>query len=156
MTPCPYCDRPMSPLALREHVVVKCRRAPAGACVPFTDGDAKAISEDDYRKMAERVARKLGWLVCHVERARAGRDGRWMTPTVPGFPDDWFLHPSGVLLVVEFKRQKHRTNPELAAKQQEWLEAVAALPSAQAIRSRPSTWPDLQRRLLEPAVTPPK
>jgi len=155
MIPCPYCNRSMSPLALREHVVVKCRRAPAGACIPFTEEDAEAISEDDYRKMAERVARRLGWLVNHVERAR-GRDGRWLTPCSPGFPDDLFLHPSGVLLVVEFKRQRQRTKPELTAKQQECLEAVAALPSAQAIRSRPSTWPDLQRRLLEPAVTPPK
>lgn len=154
MTPCPYCNRQMSALSLREHVVVKCRRAPAGACIPFTDEDAAAISEDDYRKMAERVARKLGWLVNHVERAR-GRDGRWLTPCSPGFPDDLFLHPSGTLLVVEFKRQNQRTKPELAAKQQEWLEAVAALPAGQALRGRPSTWPDLQRRLLAPAVSTP-
>lgn len=155
MSACPYCARAMGALALREHVAVnKCRRCPPGACVPFSGDELLEVAEDDYRKMAERVARKLGWLVSHVERARAGRDGRWMTSAAPGFPDDWFVHPSGVLIVVEFKRQKHKTKPELAAKQAEWLDAVANVPGALALRGLPSHWPVLQRALT--SVTNPR
>lgn len=140
----------MKRLTVFEHVALDvCGKVTAGAVVTFAPEEAKALSEDGYRKMAERVARGLGWLVCHVERGQ-WKDGRWVTPTVAGFPDNWMVHPTGVLLVCEFKSEKGRTKKELQAKQQAWLEAVAAVPGAVVLRSKPSLWPTLARFLAAP------
>ena len=146
---CPYCPGRMGPASLRVHVALNsCGGCPAGACLAYDPDEALATSEDEYRKMAEQVARSSGWLVCHVERARAGADGRWHTPATPGFPDSWFVHPDrGRLLVVEFKSEKGRTNPKLRELQSAWLEAVAGVAGATAMRSRPSGWRLLQAKL---------
>lgn len=151
LAPCPYCGRRMGRTALREHVPTTCRHAPADACIAYTADEARASTEDDYRKLAERVGRATGWLVCHIERGQF-KEGRWLTPATPGFPDSWFVHAeAGRLLVVEFKAEKGRTSPKLAAAQQQWLEAVSAVPGALAIRSIPSRWPMLQQALTTPA-----
>jgi len=141
---CPYCGRHMGAMTLREHVAINtCGKCPPGSCVAFSEAEAQTVTEDEYRKTAERVAKHHGWLVSHVERSR-GRDGYWHTPTAPGFPDSWFVHPQGRLLVVEFKSQKGKTAPKLRLLQHEWLLAVSAVEGATAMRSRPSGWPHLQ------------
>lgn len=152
MTACPYCSRSMGAMALREHVALNtCGKVPAGAAVPFLRAEADATAEDDYRKMAERVGRASGWLVNHVERARMGQDGRWTTPCVAGFPDSWFLHPDGRLLVVEFKTQSARRGGDRADRQRAWLDAIAAIPTGRKVMwATPLGWPHLQAALTEP------
>lgn len=143
----------MAPLSLCAHLALNtCGNVPWGVVVNLQPEAAKTITEDDYRTMAQKVARGHGWLVNHVERGR-GRDGRWLTPCARGFPDNLFVHPRGRLLVVEFKGHKARTKPELQEAQQEWLQAFANLEGATVIRSRPLDWPQLQGLIT--AVTPP-
>lgn len=143
-TRCPYCDRNLRGAArLRDHIGLnECGRVPADVAKEYAADEH--TSEDDYRKTAEKVARANGWLVNHVERAR-GRDGRWLTPCAPGFPDDLFVHPDGHVLIVEFKAKRGR----LQANQSPWLDAFAAA-GARTIVARPETWPLIQSILTSP------
>lgn len=142
---CAYCNTRGNETATRRHYALNiCGSVPRHTFLPFSE----SISEDAWRKEAEAIAKELGWLVAHVERSQTR--GRWITNTTPGFPDTWFAHPAGHLVVIEFKSHIGKPKPEQVA----WILALDRTPGVTARVYGPSDWPSLQH-LLTAVKSPP-
>jgi hypothetical protein len=92
----------------------------------------RAVTEKALQQMIVSRASVLGWRHAHVEPGQV-KGGRWITGTAAGFPDLWLVR-DGRLLVFEIKRERGTLRPG----QQEWIDALDAVPGVTARIVRPS------------------
>lgn len=105
------------------------------------------ISERDYQKRIETLAKHLGYLVNHVNKATVA-GGRFITPTShAGFPDLWLLR-EGRLVVLEVKSESAAPSAVKAA-QKEWIRLLQSVAGVEAYVVRPSDWPHVEALLTE-------
>lgn len=105
------------------------------------------LTEREYQKRIEDLAKRLGYLVNHVNKATVA-GGRFITPTShAGFPDLWLL-AERALLVFEVKRESARPS-EVKAAQKEWIRRLQTVAGVEAYVVRPSDWPHVEQLLLE-------
>lgn len=114
------------------------------------DPNLARISERDYQRRIETLAKHLGYLVNHVNKATVA-GGRFITPTShAGFPDLWLLRERR-LVVFEVKSESAAPSAVKAA-QREWIRLLQSVPGVEAYVVRPSDWPHVEALLRE---TPP-
>lgn len=111
------------------------------------DPNLARITERDYQKRIEELAKRLGYLVNHVNKATVA-GGRFITPTShAGFPDLWLLR-DGRLIVLEIKRESARPS-EIKPAQKEWIRRLQTVAGVEAYVVRPSDWPHVEQLLTE-------
>lgn len=109
------------------------------------------ISERDYQRRIEALAKRLGYLCNHVNKATVA-GGRFITPTShAGFPDLWLLR-EGRLIVFEVKSESAAPSAVKAA-QKEWIRLLQSVAGVEAYVVRPSDWPHVEALLREPSPT---
>lgn len=98
------------------------------------------MSEAEFQKHVMDQARRLGWIVNHVYRSRAGRGkGAWRTTTsYPGFPDLTLLR-RGQLVFLELKRVGEKPTPE----QRRFIATAQSVPGVRAYVVDPTDWPEV-------------
>lgn len=111
------------------------------------DPNLARLTEKEYQKRIEDLAKRLGYLVNHVNKATVA-GGRFITPTShAGFPDLWLV-AEHALLVFEVKREAARPS-EIKAAQKEWIRRLQTVAGVHAYVVRPSDWPHVEQLLLE-------
>lgn len=94
----------------------------------------RATEEDELKANVLRMAHLFRWRCYSVRRSdRAIVQG----PTAKGWPD-LAMARDGELLTVELKSRTGRVTRE----QQDWLEALSAVPGVTALVWRPQDWTD--------------
>lgn len=83
-------------------------------------------TEKDFQAWVIDTAKRRGWKYAHTYRALM-QDGQWRTTTSPGFPDLLLLRGPR-LVAMEVKSKTGRVDPL----QDQWLDAFALLPCAEA------------------------
>lgn len=112
------------------------------------DPDLARLTERDYQKRIEELAKRLGYLCNHVNKATVA-GGRFITPTShAGFPDLWLVR-DGRLIVLEVKRESARPS-EIKEAQKEWIRRLQTVAGVEAYVVRPSDWPHVEALLREP------
>lgn len=110
---------------------------PRSACTPGQLTAADAWPESALQNAVITRAGAYGWRRQH-QRPALTRGGRHHTAIAgdAGWPDTVAVHPSGVLLVVELKREHAYPTPA----QREWLELLVRVPGVLAGVWRPRDW----------------
>lgn len=111
------------------------------------DPNLARLTERDYQRRIEDLAKRLGYLVNHVNKATVA-GGRFITPTShAGFPDLWIVG-FGVLAVFEIKRESARPS-EIKDAQKEWIRRLQDVAGVEAFVVRPSDWGHVEQLLRE-------
>lgn len=136
---CPYCSTRIEFRdSFREHIAVRCRKAPADASISIIIEEAKKIPEAEFQRLVEGLAKKLGWLSCHMKKAFV--EGRIITPTsVPGFPDLVLVRPPALV----FLELKTEANKKRDPDQIEWIRSLQRCDGVEAFIVRPSDWREI-------------
>lgn len=103
------------------------------------------MTESEFQSKVVDMARWLGWMVYHPERAQI--KGAWLTPGSHGFPDLVLVHPRRGVIFVELKTEVGRVSEE----QMRWLHALSDA-GAEAYVWRPGDWNRIIKRLDAPYV----
>lgn len=91
------------------------------------------VTEAAWQKTVRQAAAMLNWRCYHT---------RFSFRSDPGFPDLICVKYHRVL-ALELKSERGR----VTAAQQEWIDALAAVPGVTAMVARPSDWPAIERAL---------
>lgn len=137
---CPYCGRKIEFRdSFREHIALnKCRKVEPEVAISMIVTDAKKIPEAELQRLVEGLAKKNGWLSCHMKKAFV--EGRIITPTsVPGFPDLVLARPPALV----FLELKAESNKKRDPDQIEWIRALQRCNSVEAYIVRPSDWREI-------------
>jgi hypothetical protein len=96
-----------------------------------------SLSEAEWMRLVVETAQRLHWTVYHT------RDSRGSTA---GFPDICAVHPGppARLAFFELKTEGGRVAPE----QQQWIDALGAVPGVVAFVARPHQWDDVRAVLM--------
>lgn len=94
---------------------------------------AGAMSERDWQQRVLDLAHLRGWRTFHVHDSRR---------SAAGWPDLACVRRDRLVLA-ELKAERGRVRPE----QQEWLDALGAVPGVEVHLWRPSDWPAVQQVL---------
>jgi len=102
---------------------------------------AVTVTEKQFQATVVEYAEWHGWWHYHTRDSRGSE---------PGFPD-WAFLRDGVLVLAELKAQGGRLQPGTWSKsgryypgQQEWLDALAAVPGLVVRLWRPSDWAEIE------------
>lgn len=93
--------------------------------------------EHEFKDWIVKVARARGWMVNHVWKTRNDR-GIWITTCAAGWPDLTCVR-DGRIVFIEVKSRRGRVEP----KQDEWLDALAAIPCAEVWIVDARQWRDV-------------
>ncbi len=111
------------------------------------DPNLARLTEREYQKRIEDLAKRLGYLVNHVNKATVAA-GRFITPTShAGFPDLWLVR-DGRLIVLEVKSESAAPSAIKPA-QKEWIRRLQTVAGVEAYVVRPSDWPHVEQLLTE-------
>lgn len=116
-----------------DEVPVQLRRVPTAL--------VRDMSEAEFQSAVVRLAKRHGWLVCHVYPCRTGT--RTRTPTsYKGFPDLTLVR-RGSLLFLELKKVGGTATPE----QRRWIATAQTVPGIAAYIVDPTDWPEVHALL---------
>lgn len=129
---------------------------PAGSLLPDNETPAvlrlptaiaRNLTEAQFQSQVMRVAKRHGWLVCHVYPCIAG--GKTRTPTsYKGFPDLTLIR-RGEGLFLELKAVDGTATPE----QRRWIATAQTVPGFRAYIVDPRDWPEVHAILTAPRQT---
>lgn len=103
------------------------------------------IREADFQAAVIDAAYVFGWRVAHFRAARTAKG--WRTPVAgngAGFPDLVLVRPPR-LVIAELKS----TRGQVTARQQLWLDDLAAVPGIEVHVWRPDDWTRIENTLRQ-------
>jgi hypothetical protein len=106
------------------------------------------LTEAEFQSWIVEHAKKAGWLVHHVARARVGT--RWVTPVKKGWPDLTLVRPPRVVFLEVKRDAKQKLRPE----QEVLLAQLQACPGVEAWVCSPDDYEQILDLLARPRLLP--